>query len=252
MPTSYNNWPASRNPAEINVNTNWEPIKGHKFPGGTKGGDVEVVMTYLVVNLDKRVEPIEEYPPGDEWGYNYRPNVNNPNVLSCHASATAIDYNATQHPNQVDYTWTREQTRVIHQIIDDELDGVIKWLEGYDEMHFEIRGTPAQVAAVAKKIRAMTHPVGEEDMAVVLKWFKGEPTAPGNQPDSIDLYRVLQARVDADTVTDMVATYVASDAERVALKKQGYKEVNSKATAAEVTPAVLSRIVFHGGNFDNV
>lgn len=154
MAVSYNGWAASSNPSAIGVNAGWEPIKGHKFPGGIKSGDVETVFTYLVRQLDLRVEPIEDYPAGDEWGYNYRPNRNNPSQLSCHASATAIDYNATQHPNKVLYTWTREQTREIHQIINDELDGVIKWLEGWDEMHFEIRGTSAQVAAVAKKIRA--------------------------------------------------------------------------------------------------
>lgn len=158
MPTSYNGWPASSDPSAIGINRGWEPIKGHDFPGGIKSGDVEVVFTYLVRQLDSRVEPIEEYPAGDEWGYNYRANVNNPSQLSCHASGTAIDYNATQHPNRVDYTWTQAQSREIHKIIDDELDGVIKWLEGYDEMHFEIRGSAAQVAAVAKKIRAITTP----------------------------------------------------------------------------------------------
>ncbi len=153
MTASYNGWPASSSPSAIGINQNWEPIRGHKFPQGTKSGDVETVFTYLVRQLDERVEPIEEYAPGDEWGYSYRANVNNPSQLSCHASGTAIDYNATQHPNRVDYTWSREQTRIIHQIINDELDGVVKWLEGWDEMHFEIRGTTAQVAAVAKKIR---------------------------------------------------------------------------------------------------
>lgn len=157
MPNSYNGWPASPTPSLIDINRTWEPIKGHDFPGGVKGGDVETVMTYLVRQLDSRVEPIEEYPSGDEWGYNYRPNVNNPNQLSCHASGTAIDYNATQHPNKVKYTWSQVQVREIHKILD-ELEGVVRWLEGYDEMHFEIRGSAGQVAAVAKKIRAMTAP----------------------------------------------------------------------------------------------
>ncbi len=152
MPSSYNGWPASRNPTSIGV-VRFEPIRGHDFPAGVKGGDVATVITYLVRQLDARVEPIEEYRPGDEWGYSYRANVNNPNQLSCHASGTAIDYNAVQHPNRVDYTWTRAQAREIHQIVDDELDGVVKWLEGWDEMHFEIRGTPSQVRAVAAKIR---------------------------------------------------------------------------------------------------
>ena len=157
MPSSYNGWPASSAPSTIGINRTWEPVKGHDFPGGIKSGDVQTVFTYLVRQLHARVEPIQEYPAGDEWGYNYRANVNNPSQLSCHASGTAIDYNATQHPNKVDYTWTQAQTREIHKILD-ELDGVIKWLEGYDEMHFEIRGSFAAVATVAKKIREMETP----------------------------------------------------------------------------------------------
>jgi hypothetical protein len=157
LATSYNGWPASSSPSAIGINRGWEPVPGHDFPGGIKSGDVQTVFTYLVRQLDKRVEPIREYPPGDEWGYNYRANVNNPSQLSCHASGTAIDYNATQHPNKVKYTWTQEQTREIHKILD-ECSGVIRWLEGYDEMHFEIRGSSAQVAAAAKKIREMVTP----------------------------------------------------------------------------------------------
>ena len=157
MTSSYNGWEASRDPRVIGINPAWEPIKGHKFPGGTKSGDVQTVFTYLVQNLDARVEAIEEYPPGDEWGYNYRPNVNNPSTLSCHASGTAIDYNATQHPNDVDFTWSQAQAREIHKILD-ELGGVVRWLEGHDEMHFEIRGTAAQVAVVAKKLRGTSTP----------------------------------------------------------------------------------------------
>ena len=152
MPYSYNGWAASPYPSRINVNTAWTPLPGVRFPGGIKRGDVETVFTYLVRQLDKRVEKASEYRPGDDWGYAYRANVNNPNTLSCHASATAIDYNATQHPNRIKYTWTRAQVREIYKILD-ELAGVVKWLEGYDEMHFEIRGTPAMVAKVAKKIR---------------------------------------------------------------------------------------------------
>ena len=47
-----------------------------------------------------------EYRPGDDWGWAFRANVNEPDEWSCHASATAIDYNSTQHPNRIKYTWT--------------------------------------------------------------------------------------------------------------------------------------------------
>jgi hypothetical protein len=157
MAASYNGWTASSNPDAIGINRTWEPVPGHRFPGGVKAGDVETVFTYLVRQLDARVEPIEHYPAGDEWGYNYRHNVNNPLSLSCHASGTAIDYNATRHPNRVPYTWTAAQAREIHRILD-ELDGVIRWLEGFDEMHFEVRGSTTAVRAVADRLRAKPAP----------------------------------------------------------------------------------------------
>jgi hypothetical protein len=194
MATSYNGWPASSSPSAIGI-VHFEPVPGHDFPAGIKGGDVKTVFTYLVQQLHKRVEPIVIYPPGDEWGYAYRANVNNPSVLSCHASGTAIDYNATEHPNRVAYTWTREQAREIHQIIDEELNGVIKWLEGYDEMHFEVRGSASAVAAVAKKIKAMAttpptpppNELPEEEMPAIYVYWKDNRKAGTNYTRYMDV-----------------------------------------------------------------
>lgn len=156
MATSYNGWPASSSASAIGINTRWEPIPGHPFPGGIKGGDVEVVFNYLVRQLDARVEPIEEYRAGDEWGWYYKYSANSPNLLSCHSSGTAIDYNATQHPNGRRGTWTSRQIAEIRKI-QYELGGVIRWLYDSsrtpDEMHFEIRGSTSAVRAVANRIR---------------------------------------------------------------------------------------------------
>lgn len=172
MATSYNGWPASRFPNVIGINSKWAPL-GHPFPGGIKGGDVETIFTYLVHQLHARVEPIEWYAPGDEWGYNYRANVNNPNSLSCHASGTAIDYNATRHPNGRRGTFTAAQVRQIREI-QKELDGVIRWGGDFsgtpDEMHFEINASAAKVAEVARRLRLppapspSPPPTGDPDM----------------------------------------------------------------------------------------
>ncbi len=161
--TSYNGWPANSNPAAIDINRAWEPIPGHRFPGGIKSGDVETIFTYLVVNLDARVEPIDLYLPGDEWGYHYKQSANSPKLISCHSSGTAIDYNATRHPNGRRNTWTPVQVLEIRKILA-ELDGVVRWLGDAtgtpDEMHFEIRGTPADVARVAAQL--------EDDMSEIM------------------------------------------------------------------------------------
>lgn len=160
MATSYNGWPASRYPSQIGINTRWT-VLGHDFPGGVKGGDVQVVFEYLVKQLHARVEPIQWYAPGDEWGYNYRLNVNDLSSLSCHASGTAIDYNATRHPNGRRGTFSAAQVKQIRAILA-ELDGVVRWGGDFsgtpDEMHFEIRGSFTAVATVAKKLRGQVVP----------------------------------------------------------------------------------------------
>jgi hypothetical protein len=152
---SYNGWRASPNAASIGIDPNWEPIPGHKLPGGIKAGDVEVVMTYCVRQLHMRVEPIDT-GGHDDWGYAYRKN-RNANNLSCHASGTAFDWNATRHPNGKRGTFTTTQVQTIHDICDRELAGVVKWGGDFsgtkDEMHFEIHGTAQQVAAVAARLR---------------------------------------------------------------------------------------------------
>jgi len=153
MLTSYNGWPASPEPDAIGV-VAFQPT-GVPFPAGVKQGDVHVVFTYLVEQLDKRVERAQSVHGC--WGFNYRRNVNNTSVLSCHASATALDYNAELHPNGQGATWSAAQVAEIQKILA-ELDSVVRWLRGYDEMHFEVRGTRAEVAAVAARLLGRTPP----------------------------------------------------------------------------------------------
>lgn len=148
MQYSYNAWPASPNPAEIGVVEFL--YRSKPFPAGVKQGDVATVFRYLVTALANRVEP---YNDGYGcWGYNYRQNVNNPDSLSCHASGTAIDWRAPDHPNGASNTFTAAQYTEISKILT-ELESVVRHLRNYDEMHFEIRGTAAQVRVVADKIR---------------------------------------------------------------------------------------------------
>lgn len=149
MAKSYNGWPASSSPSAIGV-VAFAPVKSVQFPQGVKGGDVATVMGWLVKSLHARVEPIMVEPGC--WGYNYRANVNNPDVLSCHASGTAIDYNAPKHPNGQSGTWSSAQYAEITKILN-QLENVVRMLKGYDEMHFEIRGSSADVKRVADKIR---------------------------------------------------------------------------------------------------
>jgi hypothetical protein len=164
MVTSYNGWPASRSAASIDVDKDFTAA-GRKFPGGVKRGPVSVIFRYLVEQFDSRVEAVDLYDPGDEWGWTYREN-RNANNLSCHSSGTAIDLNATHHPNGRRNTFKPEQVAAIHQILA-ELSGVVRWGGDFtgtpDEMHFEIVGTAAEVARVAGRLLQPTPDEPQED-----------------------------------------------------------------------------------------
>lgn len=153
MPQSYNGWPASPTASAINIDPDFTAC-GHKFPGGVKAGNVSTVLRWVIEQMDARVEAIDRDAVKDDWGYSYRPNKNNPSTLSCHASGTAIDYNATRHPNGHSGTYSPQQTQTIRAIC--AATGVVKWGGDFhgtkDEMHFEIDGTPAEVAAAAARL----------------------------------------------------------------------------------------------------
>jgi hypothetical protein len=110
------------------------------------------VLGYVLGQLHARVEPVH---PGWCWGYEYRANVNNPRVLSCHASATAGDYNAPAHPNGASGTFSPAQVVGIRAILR-EVDGSIHWGGDFsgrkDEMHFEVGVGAAALAVVAARL----------------------------------------------------------------------------------------------------
>lgn len=157
---SYNGWPASPTlPTRVIT-----PVPGVSFRI-VDNPNVATVFTYLVQRYDKDVEPLKG-PVADDWGFAYRPDRNNPNALSCHASGTAIDLNATHHPNDTPASrnLTAEQIRTINEILA-ELDGAVTWggepggKYGWragttsDPMHYEIGVAPGHLRAVAAKIR---------------------------------------------------------------------------------------------------
>src|SRR6478609_6406377 len=148
--TSYNGWEASPDPAAINV----QPFAAGpiSFPQGVRGGDVAKVLGYVVTQLHYRVEPAV---PGWGWGYTYKENVNSPGSLSCHASATAVDWNAPDHANGAHGTWTAAQESEVRKILA-EVGGAVQWGEDYsgtvDGMHFEIIVDAAELAAVAANL----------------------------------------------------------------------------------------------------
>lgn len=162
MPSSYNGWPASPDPGAIGVVPFYAggtsgPFGSGGWAAGVKAGDVATVFTYLVDQYVATVEPLKTDPDTGQlgygcWAYNYRANVNNPSTLSCHASGTALDVNATAHPNGASGTFTSTQVKAIRTILYD-LGGAIRWGGDFtgtvDEMHFEVNCSAADLAQVA-------------------------------------------------------------------------------------------------------
>lgn len=149
MTTSMNGWEASPDPELIGI----VPLQvaGVTFYGGVKGGDVATVLGYVLQQVAVRVQaPVH----GQCGGYAYRPNVNNPGVLSNHSSGTAVDFNWAMHPNAVATvdTWSDEQINEIHAILA-EVGGAVRWGGDYnstpDAMHFEINVDAYKLAQVA-------------------------------------------------------------------------------------------------------
>lgn len=160
MTTSYNGWPASPNKADLGGLDDREVpgAPGVKLLPGVRAGDVATVLFDFAGKFHAHVEPLIA---GHCWGFAFRPDANNPRLLSCHASGTAIDLNAPEHPNGKRGTFTAEEVSVLRGLLAGYA-GVIVWGGDFtgtdDEMHFEIHGTAAEVAAVAAKIHTAPAP----------------------------------------------------------------------------------------------
>lgn len=145
MPVSQNGWPVSPNAADLGLVP--FSIGGVNF-GQVRGGKVYELLHYVATQVHNRVQKANQ--SWGCWGYSYRMNVNSPGVWSNHASGTAIDYNASMHPNgSPTYSnWTAAQIAEIHKILA-EVGGRVRWGGDYhstpDAMHFEINVPPSEL-----------------------------------------------------------------------------------------------------------
>lgn len=141
MPYSQNGWPL-------------DPPRSARTPGTNSDAHIVVadgpagdILMYVATQFDLRVEDLEAAGPEDEWGYAHR-YIGGTTTWSNHASATAIDLNATRHPQGKRGTFSPTQVSAIRAILH-ECQGLIRWGGDYsgtvDEMHFEIVGSYAAV-----------------------------------------------------------------------------------------------------------
>ena len=149
METSYNGYPASKDPAEIGIKS--YPVLGTTI----KLRCAEKVAPLLVgfaAEFHTLIEPIDAGGL-DDWGYCYRMVRGEATKLSNHSSGTAIDLNATQHVLGKIGTFETGKVPMIRALA--KKYG-LTWGGDYknrkDEMHFEINIGPAKVAELITKL----------------------------------------------------------------------------------------------------
>ena len=149
METSYNGWPASKDQAEIDIQSYLVPGTDRKLRCASA---VAPLLIGFASEFHKLIEPIDA-GTFDDWGYAYRMVRGNPTKLSCHSSGTAIDLNATKHPLGKYDTFPAEKVPMIRALA--KKYG-LKWGGDFktrpDDMHFEISLNPAKVAELITKL----------------------------------------------------------------------------------------------------
>lgn len=150
-PVSQNGWP-------VNPPRGPRTIPGTDIRVNVADGPAGDVLMHVLGQVQARVEDISldsDAGEHDDWGYAER-NVRGGGDISNHASATAVDINATRHVLGERGTFTEAQTTEIRAILA-EVDNVVRWGGDYrgraDEMHFEINASVEEVTRVAERLR---------------------------------------------------------------------------------------------------
>ena len=151
---------AARRYSQNGWSVSWDQMASYTVPSAPKirltlrKGDASVVLL-AVAELYHRT--VESLIAGQCGGYNDR-SIIGASTISNHGSGTAEDLNWQKHARGKKNTYTEAQIKQIKAILA-WLDGVVRCGEFYvtatvDGMHFELIGTPAEVAKAADKVRA--------------------------------------------------------------------------------------------------
>ena len=149
METSYNGYPASKDPAEIKIKS--YPVKGtdRKLRCAESVGPL---LAAFAAEFHELIEPIDE-GTFDDWAYAFRMVRGTTDKLSCHSSGTAIDLNATRHALGKVGTFPAEKVPMIRALA--KKYG-LKWGGDYvnrkDEMHFEVEVSATKAKELITKL----------------------------------------------------------------------------------------------------
>ena len=149
MASSQNGWPASPDAKVIEANS-------YPVPGTDLKLRVAKKVAPILINFAAEFNELVEKLDGkqlDDWGYAFRSVRGSTDMLSNHASGTAIDLNATKHPLGAKDTFKSKQVETILELCDKYNIG---WGGLYkrrpDEMHFEIVEGPKAVKETIKRL----------------------------------------------------------------------------------------------------
>jgi hypothetical protein len=149
METSYNGWPASKDPAEISIKS--YPIRGTDIKIKAAAGCGSLLAEFAA-QFHLLIEPIDTGGL-DDWGYCYRMVRGTTDKLSNHSSGTALDLNASKHPLGKAGTFPLEKVPMIQALA--KKYG-LTWGGDYrgrkDEMHFEMTLKPEQASKLITKL----------------------------------------------------------------------------------------------------
>lgn len=149
MQTSYNGWPASKDPAEIGIKS--YPIRGTDIKIKAAAG-CGPLLAEFAAQFHLLIEPIDTGGL-DDWGYCYRMVRGTTDKLSNHSSGTALDLNSTNHALGKIGTFPAEKVPMIQALA---RKYGLTWGGDYrgrkDEMHFEIHLNAEQASKLIAKL----------------------------------------------------------------------------------------------------
>jgi hypothetical protein len=224
---------------------------GVEFP--VRKGPCGELLMWAAGRWHNEVEPLV---PGTCWGYAERDIIGS-NVISNHASGTAVDLNAPKHPlgTNPSTNFTASQITAVRRIITDSR-GALRWGGDYtgrkDGMHVEINAPEAEVAAVLAEVNGAggmspntAQQVDEihEQVTGVLQAWAGGITDDKNTPYNM-LQHLLRVSVSTNQTALMVEQLVNQPRQQVQLHPDTVQRFTAAVVAGvhEKTEATVADI----------
>lgn len=145
--------------------TKWWNVPGTDRRLQLRRGGAGFALVHFATWFNREIEPLS--PTFDDWGWSPR-RIAGSDEWSNHASGTAADCNADAHPQGQVGTFTTTQAARIQHRLETRFQNLIRWGGTYrsvkDEMHFEIVGTPTQIAELYAVL--LDTPIGQQITAI--------------------------------------------------------------------------------------